>query len=141
MKDSETGYFNAVAPDLKHEQTTQKKAKSMGGVIGENCNESYLNKWYLMMHEVVAISNNLREIMNEKSMAHSEFEAIHHDLVGTKAYTLHENLLKLLSFMAVKGNPFKPTATYIKLHNVINKQIVDSTVSERLRNFFENGEK
>ena len=141
VNERDTGYFNAVAPDLKHEQTTQRKAKSMGGTVGNSRNPSYLNEWYLVMHEVVAISNNLRGIMHEKSMSHSEFESIHHDLVGTKAYTLHENLIKLLSFMAVKGNPFVVKEPIIKLHNVINRQLVDSKISERLLQLFENGDK
>ena len=74
-------------------------------------------------------------------MSHSEFQAIHHDLVGGKAYTLHENLLKLLSFMQIKGNPFIVTVPVIKLHNVISRQLVDGKITERLLQLFENGDK
>ena len=83
VKDRE-GEFNAVAPDMKHEQTSSHATKSLGGWFGQTRNLNFMIEWLLVFHEVVEISNTFRDIMHETSMNHSEFALVHHKLWARK---------------------------------------------------------
>ena len=50
------GPFNAVAVDMKLEQTIQRSAKSVGGIIGRSKAVDYVTEWSIIYHDVV---NNL----------------------------------------------------------------------------------
>ena len=58
------GSFNAVAPDMKLEQTIQRSKKSSGGVIGQTSNIKFVTEWELTYHEVLSICNMFRNITN-----------------------------------------------------------------------------
>ena len=94
VKDRE-GFFNAIAPDMKLEQTNQRSSKSTGGVVGATRNLRYCSEWHLNFHEVQEMAQVFRDLMGENSMAHGEVSSIHHELVGRKAQIYHENLVKV----------------------------------------------
>ena len=54
---SNPGYFKAVAPDMKLEQTIQRSQKSFGGIIGQTKQVGYVTECGPIYHEVLAISN------------------------------------------------------------------------------------
>ena len=58
------GSFNAVAGDMKLEQTIQRSQKSAGGIIGQTRQSEYVTKWEIVYHEILSISNAFREISN-----------------------------------------------------------------------------
>ena len=63
-------------------------------------------EWQLIIHKILLISNNFRDIVNDSSMKHSESVRVHHELTGHKAHQLNENVSKLLDFLKDKGNPY-----------------------------------
>ena len=136
-----TGFFNAVAPDMKLEQTIQRASKSKGGIVGNTRNSAIVVEWQLIFHEILLISNNLRALTNDSSMDHSESAAVHHDLVGKKAEHLNKNVAKLLDFVSSRGNPFIIEAPGIKLHNFVTKELADDEVSSHLCQALHNGNK
>ncbi len=135
------GCFNAVAPDMKLEQSIQRASKSKGGVVGQTRNTAVVVEWQLIFHEILLIANNLREMTNERSMDHSESANVHHDLIGRKAEHLNNNVARLLDFVSNRGNPFIIQAPGIKLHNFVTKQLADDAVATRLLQALENGDR
>ena len=63
VKDQTTGYFNAVAPDMKLEQSIQRSSKGVCGIVGETRNLAITVEWQMIFHEIILISNNLQEII------------------------------------------------------------------------------
>ena len=51
------GKFNAVAPDMKLEQTINRSSKSSRGIIGNTKALDYVTEWQLIYHEILDISN------------------------------------------------------------------------------------
>ena len=89
------GYFHAVAPDMKLEQSIQRSSKSE---IGQTRNLAIVVEWQLIFHEILLVSNNFRDILNDTSMNHSESARVHHKLTGRKAHELNENVTRLFCF-------------------------------------------
>ena len=58
--------FNAVAPDMKLEQTIQRSKKSVKGIIGQTIQVAYVSQWEIVYHEILAISNSFRQLINAK---------------------------------------------------------------------------
>ena len=52
------GCFNAVAPDMKLEQSIQRASKGSGGIVGQTRNTAVVVEWQLFFHEILLISNN-----------------------------------------------------------------------------------
>ena len=70
------GYFRAVSPDMKLEQTIQRSKKGSGGIIGQTKQDSYITEWELTYHEVLAISNCYNDLT--KSALFSSDTVLHH---------------------------------------------------------------
>jgi hypothetical protein len=134
------GSFNAVAPDMKLEQSIQRASKSKGGIVGNTRKTTVVIEWQLIFHEILLISNILRQMTKDKSMDHSESADIHHDMIGRKADLLNNNVARLLDFVCSRGNPFVVPVPGIKLHNFVTKQLADVEVSVRLRQALQNGD-
>lgn len=132
VKDRADGYFNAVSPDMKLEQSIQRASKSSGGIVGKTRSLSAMFEWQLIFHEILLISNNLRDIVNDTSMKHSESTRVHHELTGSRAQKLNENVSKLLDFLRDRGNPYIINVPLIKLHHTVTKQLVFDEVAVRL---------
>lgn len=122
-------FFSAVAPDMKLEQTTQCSAKGPGGyyVVGNLRNAGCIAEFELLFHEVVAISNLLRQVTNAKLIDHTECR-VQHSLYGSKGMLFDKNVARLLDFVKSRENPFIVTSQ-VPLHNFITKQAVDGTVT------------
>ena len=73
------GHFNAVAPDMKLEQTIQRSKKGAGGVVGQMKHEAFVTEWELCYHEVLAISKYHAEITGSV-LASSDAEPLHREL-------------------------------------------------------------
>ena len=97
-------------------------------------------EWQLIFHEILLISNNLREIVNDSSMDHSETK-VHHDLTGRTAEHFNSNMGLFLDFVCSRGNPFIIQAPGIKLHNLFTKQIAEDEMSVRLHQALVNGDR
>ncbi len=53
------GSFNAVAPDMKLEQSIQRASKSQGGIVGQTRNSAVVVDWELIFHEILLIQKQL----------------------------------------------------------------------------------
>ena len=56
------GFFNAVAPDMKLEQSIQRFKKGAGGIIGQTKQNAFVTEWELAYHEVPDISKSYSNI-------------------------------------------------------------------------------
>lgn len=65
VKDRDDCYFNAVAPEMKLEQSIQRASKSAGGIVGRTRSMRALFEWQLIFHEILLISYNFRDIIND----------------------------------------------------------------------------
>ncbi len=81
------GSFNAVAPDMKLEQSIQRASKSQGGIVGQTRNSEVVVECQLLFHEILGISNTFRALTNAHLMEHME-TSIHHELNGHKGEML-----------------------------------------------------
>ena len=50
------GFSNAVAPNMKLEQTIQRPKKVSVGIIGQTKQNAFVTEWELAYHEVLTIS-------------------------------------------------------------------------------------
>lgn len=130
------GQFNAVAPDMKLEQTIQRSQKSSKGIIGQTRRSEYVTEWQLIYHEVLDISNTFRELTNARVMEH--MEVYHHELTGRKSELFDQNVTRLLQFLEAKGNPFDTTQN-TGLYNLVTMHSVDDSVKKRLLNVMDHG--
>ena len=134
-------FFYAVAPAFKLEQTIQKASKGSDGIVGQVKNLSFTIEWQLTFHEIMLISNNFREKLNENSMKCSDISYPHHEFKGNNATMIHKRLASLLEFIRDKGNPYITQAPGIRLHSIITKQLTVEEVKVRLLQIQENGNK
>lgn len=86
---------------MKLQQSIQRSSKSDGGIVGQTRNLAITVEWQLIFHEILLVSNNFREIMNDVSMNHSESARVHHELTGTKADQLHKNVQILVDLLEI----------------------------------------
>ena len=82
MKDRVDGYFHAVAPDMKLEQSIQRSSKSEGGTVGKSRNLAIIVEWQFIFHDILLVSNNFRDMPNNTSMNHSESARVHPEITG-----------------------------------------------------------
>ena len=115
---SNAGSFNAVAPDMKLEQTIQRSKKSSSGVIGETRRHEYVSEWEVCYHEVLSISNAFRNLIGSNIAAREH--DLHHELGGNFAKVFNKDVNSVFEFVRKRGNPFH-TGTIVKLHNFVTK--------------------
>ena len=135
------GKFNAVAPDLRLEQSIQRAKKSASGVIGQTRKTNYVTVWELIYHEVLAISNAFEMLIDANVMSHSDTNITHHSMRGkSDRNQFSTNIYSLLRYVRDKGNPWLISpVTPLGLHNISTKQLVHPDVGKRLLNLLENG--
>ena len=74
--------------------------------------------WQIVFHQIVAISNNFREMIHDNAMTHLETH-VHHELSGSKGVQLHKYTILLFDFV----KDVVINAPDIKLHNIVTRQI------------------
>ena len=98
------GSFNAVAPDMKLEQTIQRSKKSSGGVIGQTSNIKFVTEWELAYHEIPSICNMFRNITN--GVIDFRETDLHHEFSGNLNHEINSAVIKVVDYINSKGNPF-----------------------------------
>ena len=56
-------------------------------------------EWQLIFHEIILISNNFREKMNEDSMKKSDILYSNHEFKGNNSKIINKHLARLLDFL------------------------------------------
>ena len=110
------GSFNAVAGDMKLEQTIQRSQKSTGGIIGQTKQLEYVTKWEIVYHEILSITNAFREMANT-NLGSRETE-VHHELDKRFCSMFSSQVKTVGEFILEKGNPYKMLAQ--NLYNFVS---------------------
>ena len=132
--------FNAVAPDMKLEQTIQRSKKSVKGIIGQTRQVAYVSQWEIVYHEIIAVSNSFRQFINaEVGCRGTVMYIMNHELGGNVSGRLSSCVKKIYDFIAAGGNPYVIRETGSKLHHFITGQLVTPEYAVRLLSFMENG--
>ena len=129
------GKFNAVAPDMKLEQTIQRSAKSSGGIIGASKKLDYVTEWSLIFHEVLDICNWFRELTGADKGGNTE-NIPHHQLKNSKIYEVNEHIQRLVTFIREFGNPFILDENDKELKNFVSQVYADREVAKVYNGFF-----
>ena len=131
-----SGEFNAVTPDMKLEQTTQRSKKSVRGIVGQTRQIAYVSQWEIVYHEFLAISNSFQQLINAK-VGYRE-TVIHHELGGNVNGHLISCVKKIYDFIAARGNLYLIRQTDSKLHHFITWHLFTPAYEIRLLSFMEN---
>ena len=126
------GVFNAVSPDMKLEQTIQRSSKSRGGIIGEQRSLEFVTQWQLLYHEVLEISNNLRQRTNTGQRSET---SVNHNLSKQKIHRINENIGKIQHFLEERVNPY--LLNQRKLQNISSQVIAQEHVAQQHLQFLE----
>ena len=129
------GHFNAVAPDMKLEQTIQRSKKGAGGVVGQTTHKAFVTELELCYHEVLAISK-YHAVITGSVLASSDAEPLHREL--RKTSILEYNASKVAAFINERGNPYL-TSACSTLHHFTSGQVVTPDVSKQLLAYFKSG--
>ena len=127
------GSFNAVAPDLKLEQTIQRISQDPGGhvIVGASGNIPIVAEFELLYL--------LQQLANAGVLAHLETN-VQHELSGQKGLIFDKSVAHMLDFMKARKNQFDITMK-IPFHNFVTGVEVDEVVKARLLEALKNGKK
>ena len=98
------GSFNAVAEDMKLEQTIQRSQEKTGGIIGPTRQSEDVTKWEIVYHEILSILNAFREITNTN--------------LGSRETRIYHELAR--KFCSMFNSPVKTVAEFI-LKEILKK--------------------
>ena len=126
------GRFKAVGADLALEQTINRAQKSASGIIGSSRKKTFVAKWELIHHEMLAITNLHRELAGIGSSSY-ELEV---NRSFSKAATEFEeaNIQAILNVIEKNENPFLTPPKEKMLHNILTKEVMSEDIREQLLN-------
>ena len=128
-----SGSFNAVACDMKLEQSINRSAKSSHGIIGQTKYHQYITEWQLIYHEVLDISNAYRQVLQSDTTKGETY--LHKDLSNFRIKQKNQSVTALKTFVRSHGNPFLEKS---KLKNFVTQVKSHPDISAKLLNIFEN---
>ena len=128
------GSFNSVAPDLALEQTIQRSAKSSSGIIGKTKSNECMAEWALIYHEVLAVTNTLREITNADQGGNTETISHDHHLRPSRTKEINKHTDSITAYINSQGNPFLEQ-NLDKVKNIITQVYAEDDVAEMHANF------
>lgn len=128
------GKFNAVGADMALEQTINRSQKSTSGIIGNTRKKKFVAMWELIYHEMLAISNLLRELTGVSSNL-SEANVI------SKAETAagEQKVQAIIATIERNENPFKLVPDQVKLHNILTQEVMTDDIRSELLSVMEIG--
>ena len=132
------GFFNAVAPDIKLEQSIQWSTNGAGGIIGQT--SVFVTE--LVFHEVLNISKSYSNI-TRSVLAETYAATLNKELRSKNMKEYYEAVKQIFDFFFFfneRDNPYKMVGP-VKLHYFISKQVVPSDKSDCILYFLENGSK
>ena len=128
------GSFNAVAGDMKLEQTIHQSQRSTGGIVGQIRRSEYVTKWEIVYHEIVSITNAFREITNNLESRETK---IHHELGKHCCNMFNSQVTMVAEFILEKENPYKMLAP--NLYSFASGTIIPSTATNKILHCYLHG--
>lgn len=128
--------FTSVATDQALEQTVNRSAKATAGIVGKTQNKEAVTIWNITFHELLAITNFLKQILFIKNS--NEELKVHHDHSPTATENSEAAVVNILKHLKENNiNPFVP-GTH-ELQNIITQEILNSEGATDLLNNFDIG--
>ena len=122
------GFSNAVAPNMKLEQTIQRPKKVSGGIIGQTKQNAFVTEWELAYHEVLTISKSYSNI-TRSILVETDTTKLNKELWSKNMKKYYEAVKQVFDFFNERGNPYKKNGP-AKLYHFILKQVVPSDKSD-----------
>ena len=126
------GFFNAVGADMALEQTINKSQKSVSGIIGNSRKKSYVAKWEILYHEMLAVTNLHRRISG--SIQTSYEQDVNRTFSAACTNSDERDIQAIIDVIDANENPFSGTKFCKKLHNIMTNEIVPEDISKQLLN-------
>ena len=133
------GSYNALAADMKLEQSIQRSSKSFKGIIGETRSIGYTTEWCLIYHEILGIKNAFQSLTNPNNS--SSETHIHHELSKSAINQFNVAVQKMKQFMNERGNPYLLEDSTKVLKNISSQVVSNPEVSNKHLKFFELSQK
>ena len=127
--------FSAVSGDMKLEQSIMRSTKSIHGIIGQTKCLNFVQQWTLLYHEVLDISNKLRDLIKVSNLNSETVN--HNELTKSKIKEMNECTGKIKDFIKERGNPYQLGESTLKLKNFSSQVVAHSDVSNKLLKFHE----
>ena len=127
--------FSGLSPNMKLEQTIQLAQKSSSSIIEQTRLISYVSKWEVVYHEILAISNTFRRRTNSTLRA-SESEP-HRELDVNYAKVFNAQVTNSTNFLITRGNPYL-LESQPQLHNIISSVLTSEGATQQLTKFYKN---
>ena len=121
--------FNGVTVDMKLDQTIQRSAKSVGGIIGRSKAVHYVTEWSIIYHDVLGITNWFRELTGADTGGNTETR-LHHEMKKSKIDEVNTSVSMLAEFIRIRGNPFQCQQGDEKLKNFVTQIEAENEVAK-----------
>ena len=109
------GFLNAVAPNMKLEQSIQQPKKVSDGINGQTKQNAFVTEWELACHEVLAISKSYSNI-TRSILVETDTTKLNKELLSKNMKKYYEAVKQVFDFFNERGNPYKVTGP-AKLHH------------------------
>jgi len=126
------GPFKAVGVDMSLEQTLNRSQKSTAGIIGSTRKKDFVAKWELIYHEMLATSNLHRQVTGINTKAYKL--VVNHEFSNLATVTGERNVQAVITFIESHENPFLPSGTEMRLHNILTQEVMNQNIRDQILN-------
>ena len=124
------GSFRAVGADMALEQTINRSQKSSSGIIGNTRKKSYVAKWEILYHEMLAITNLLRNLSNcGKTIYDQDVNRSFNEATTTSD---EDDIQSIINVIQKNTNPFEDIPSCNHLINIMTNEIVNEDIRTQI---------
>ena len=113
-------FFNAVAPDMKLEQSNQRFKKDVGGIIGQTKQNVFVTEQELAYHEILDFRKSCNNI-TRSVLAETVATTLNKGLQSKNMKEYYEAVKQVFDFLNEGGNPYKMVGP-VKLPHVFQSK-------------------
>ena len=113
-------FFNAVAPDMKLEQSNQRFKKDVGGIIGQTKQNVFVTEQELAYHEILDFRKSCNNI-TRSVLAETVATTLNKGLQNKNMKEYYEAVKQVFDFLNEGGNPYKMVGP-VKLPHVFQSK-------------------
>ena len=113
-------FFNAVAPDMKLEQSNQRFKKDVGGIIGQTKQNVFVTEQELAYHEILDFRKSCNNI-TRSVLAETVATTLNKGLQNKNMKEYYEAVKQDFDFLNEGGNPYKMVGP-VKLPHVFQSK-------------------
>ena len=113
-------FFNAVAPDMKLEQSNQRFKKDVGRIIGQTKQNVFVTEQELAYHEILDFRKSCNNI-TRSVLAETVATTLNKGLQNKNMKEYYEAVKQVFDFLNEGGNPYKMVGP-VKLPHVFQSK-------------------